>query len=161
RRLAGFAAANIQVSSGNELANAFKASHRARRREKREQVIEAAHIRPGRHEAAREDPFDFRREDQPGPASMLTRRRPLNRPEQRTNAPAVASDQQPLLFLIPEREGELAAQPFEHLFAMLLPEMRKQLGVGVGAKDVPLGFEFFALLGIIEQLAVEYDMDGA
>src|SRR5256885_957854 len=60
---------------------------------------------------------------------------------------------------VPEGEGELAADVLEHALAVLLPQVRQQFGVGVGAEVVALGLQGRLHLGVVEQFAVEDDPD--
>ena len=62
---------------------------------------------------------------------------------------------------VDERQRELAAQLLEDALAVLLVEVHDDLGVGVGAEDVALGLQLRLALGIVEQLAVVDDGDGA
>jgi hypothetical protein len=80
---------------------------------------------------------------------------------QRTDADAVASEDQPLPRQIDQREGELAAEMREELVTEVLPEMHDQLGVAVAPERVPAVLERRLQFGVVEQLAVEDRHDRA
>ncbi len=80
---------------------------------------------------------------------------------QRANADAVTRQKDGPLVEIDERQRELSLELGEHVLAVLLVEVHDDLGVGVGAENVALGFELGLALGVVEQLAVVDDGDGA
>ena len=51
-------------------------------------------------------------------------------------------------------------QVFEHALAVILPQMRDNLGVAMRGKTMTSPFEHLAGFGIIEEFAVEDDLDG-
>ena len=63
--------------------------------------------------------------------------------------------------LIPQGQGELAVQMLEHAFLMVFPEMRNQLGIAMRGEAVSASFEHLLGFGIIEEFAVEDDLDRA
>src|SRR5260221_2632752 len=85
----------------------------------------------------------------------------LDCPEERANPPSVARQKQAALLYVPESDRELPAKALEHRFPELLPKVGQKLGIGAGAKNVALGLEFLALFGIVEEFAVEDDVNGA
>ena len=60
-----------------------------------------------------------------------------------------------MAFAVPEGDGELPLEMLEHLFLVIFPEMRNELGIAMGAKAVPLRFELGFNFGIVEEFAVE------
>ena len=60
-----------------------------------------------------------------------------------------------------QSEGELAAQVFEHALLVLVPEMRQQFRVAVGAEAMSLRFEPVFYLGVVEELTIEDSNDTA
>lgn len=56
---------------------------------------------------------------------------------------------------IVQGHGELAAHSLEHAFVAFLPEVRDDLGVAVGVQNMASRNELGALLGEIEELAIE------
>ncbi len=124
----------------------------ARHREEREEMIEPARIGLRRHAARSQQRLHLGAEVEPVA---------LPRPVQRTNAHAIAREKDGALREVDQRDGELPFELGEHALAVLLVEMHDELGVGVGAKDVTLGLQRGLALGIVEQLAVVDDGDGA
>ena len=82
-------------------------------------------------------------------------------PVKRADAEAIAGQHHLAAAAVPQGQGELAVQMFEHAFLMIFPEMRNQLGVAVGGEAMAPAFEHLLGFGIIEELAVEDDGDGA
>ena len=62
---------------------------------------------------------------------------------------------------VPERDGELAAGVLEGGGAVVLVEVDPGLGVAAGGQVVAAGQQRLAELGVVEELAVEGDPDGA
>ena len=109
-----------------------------------------APVRPRRHHARGEQPFDLGREKKPVA---------LPGPVRAGDAEAVAPELQPSLALIPQRDGKLPAQPLEHPFLMLFPQVRNDFGVAVGDEAMPARFQLGPPFDVIEQFAVEDDED--
>ena len=80
---------------------------------------------------------------------------------QRLFAHAVAREKQRLLFLIPEREGELTAEPFDDAGPQARqPSMIASVSEAV-AKEWPLALQLGAQFLVVKDLAVEGDRDAA
>src|SRR5690348_608622 len=107
--------------------DAFKASHRPRQSEEREDVIDAAHIRPRFHHTRGEQRLDLRSKEQPVA---------LPCPEERTDAEAITAKEEALPPLVPERKGELPPEAVEHSFFVLLPQMRNHFRIAMGREAV-------------------------
>ncbi len=75
--------------------------------------------------------------------------------EQRTDAEAVAGQEQRALPVVPQREGELAVEAVQTGGTPLQPRVEDDFGIAVRAEDAAAGFEFVTQLEIIEDLAVE------
>ncbi len=86
---------------------------------------------------------------------------PLTRPEQRTDADAISPENDDAADEIDQGERELPFQIGKQTLPILLVEMDEDFAVAVGAEHVPLGFEVRPAFGIIEELAVADDGDGA
>ena len=86
---------------------------------------------------------------------------PCRYENKRTNADAISGEHRDTMRKINQRERELTFEIGEQLLAMFLIEVNDQLGVGLGAEDMPFGFELRAPLGKIEELAVADDRDAA
>ncbi len=112
--------------------------------------------RAGRDQAGSEQALDLGGEQQP-----VAIRGVLDGPVQRADAEAVPAQDQALLPGVEEGDGELAAQPGERLLAVVFPQVRYDLGVAVSAEAMAERLELAALLGVVEQLAVKDDGDGA
>src|SRR5262249_5113168 len=67
----------------------------------------------------------------------------------------------PLPVLVPKRDGELAAQVLEHPFLTVFPGVRDDLGIAMGAKLVTPRFQARPLFGVIEEFAIEDDVNAA
>src|SRR5262249_16521929 len=130
--------------------DALEASHRPRQSEEREDVIDAAHIRPRFHHTRGEQRLDFRRKEQPVA---------LPRPEEWTDAKAIAAEEEALPPLVPEREGELPAEAVEHSLFGLLPQVRNHFRIAMRREAMAASFQFRPQLRVFEQLAVENDVD--
>jgi len=79
--------------------------------------------------------------------------------EELLDADAVAGQQQTLTPIIPDREGEHAAQMGDAVVAPLLVGVDDRLGVGRGGEPVAVGLELLAQLPEVVDLAVEDDPD--
>ena len=77
--------------------NTGEACNWSRHAEESEDVVDAAHIDLGGHETGGKQCLDFGRKDQPIP---------LTRPVQRTDAKAIASDNEALFAIVPEGNSE-------------------------------------------------------
>ncbi len=119
-------------------------------------LIDASQVGARLDESRGEQPFDLGGKQQP-----VSFRRGLARPEQRTDAEAVACQDESATTLVPDGEGELTPQMLEQLVLVFFPEMRDQLRVAVGGEAMPSRFQSRLELGIVEQLAVEDDDDAA
>ena len=84
-----------------------------------------------------------------------------DRVEERADAGAVAGENHLVGAAVPDAERKLALDVVEHLFAMFFPQVGEEFGVGVGAEDVALAFEFGPLVGVVVKFAVEHGEDGA
>ncbi len=80
---------------------------------------------------------------------------------ERLFAHAVAREEQRLLLVIPKREGELSAKPFDDRRTPGAPAFDDGLGVGGRAEAVAFLAEFGAKFLVVEDLAVERDRDVA
>ncbi len=78
--------------------------------------------------------------------------------EQRANAEPVPCQQQRAVPTIVEREGELPDQPLQHADAPRLVPVDQHFGVAVRRKPVPQLQEIRAQLAVVEDLAVEHDL---
>ncbi len=137
---------------GQQRLHAFEHGAARAHGEEREELVEAARVGRGGHGAGGEQRLDLGAEEQPVA---------LPAPVQRADADAVAGEEDGALGEVDERDGELAAQLLEDALAVLLVEVDDDLGIGVGAEDVALGLQLCLALGIVEQLAVVDDGDGA
>ena len=72
-----------------------------------------------------------------------------DRVEERADAGAVAGQDDLVRPAVPDAERELPLDVVEHLLAVLLPQVRDEFGVGVGAEDVALRFQLRPLLGVV------------
>ena len=126
-----------------------------------EDVVDAADVRLCFDHSGGKQRFDLRREQEDIRSGQRAFLRPLDRIEERTNADAIAGQDQAILPGIPETEGELALEMLEHPFLILFPHVRNEFGVGMRPEDVAFGFQFLALFGVIEKLAIENDPDRA
>jgi hypothetical protein len=81
--------------------------------------------------------------------------------EERLLADAIARDQALLPARVPEREREHPVQPLDAVDAVLLVEVRDDLGVAVCRQRVPARDELLAQLAVVVDLAVQDDRDGA
>ncbi len=79
----------------------------------------------------------------------------------RLDAEDVAGAYELLLLLVPDGDGEHAAQALEHLAAPLLVAMHDGLGVAVGLEGVAGRLKLLAQLWEVVDLAVEGDRHGA
>ncbi len=57
--------------------------------------------------------------------------------------------------LVPQGDGELAAQALEHAFLMLFPKVRNDFRVAVRDQAMAARLQLRPLLEVIEELAVE------
>ena len=80
---------------------------------------------------------------------------------ERLDPVAVAREDEAAARRVPDRDGEHPAQPLGEAGAVLLVEMDERLGVGVGAEGVAGARELVAQLGVVVDLAVLDDDDGA
>src|SRR5207244_10986268 len=101
-RFAVAAKLNAQIMAWRQRLNAVETGHRPRQREEREELVDAARVRPRLDQAGRQKPLDFGSKQQPFPL-----RRALSGPVQRTDAEAVACQEQPLPPLIVQGNGKL------------------------------------------------------
>ena len=62
----------------------------------------------------------------------------------RLNAKRITSQQQPLLFHIPQGKGKHAAQPAQHVPPHAPVQDQQHFGVGMGTEDLALTFQFGA-----------------
>src|SRR5262249_39212266 len=138
--------------AGRQELDVLEAGDGPGQREEAEQVVDAAQVGPGRHQPGGEQAAYLGREEQPIG---------LARPVQRADAGAIGPQEQLLSAAVPQGDGELAAQVLEDGLAVLLVEVRNDLGVAVGAEDVAAGLQGGALLGVVEEFAVEDDDDVA
>ena len=83
----GLAALDRQVMSGQQGLDSLKAGRRSGQGEKREDLIDAAKVRAGRHETRSQEALDFRGKEKP-----FAIRTPLPRPIERADAEAVAGE---------------------------------------------------------------------
>ena len=119
-------------------------------------MVDAARVGPRFHHAGGEKRLDLRGEQQPFAVG-----RRLARPVERTDAEAVAAEDDAPPLLVPQGDGELAAQVVEHPFLMVFPAVRDDFGVAVGGEAMAAAFQLGLHLGVVEQLAVEDDGDAA
>ena len=103
-----------------------------------------------------EQGLDLRGEQQPILAVRVCRVQ-----YERTDAEAIAGQDQPSAALVPQGHGELAAQLFEHPLLVVFPEVRDHFRVAVGAKLMAPAFKLGTPLGVVEQFAVEDDGNAA
>ena len=78
--------------------------------------------------------------------------------EQRLDAEPVAGGEEPLLRLVPEHEGVLAAQLVEAVRAQVLVEVERDLAVGAGAEPVSRPFQLALDPLEVVELAVHDDV---
>jgi hypothetical protein len=131
---------------GAQQLDALEARDRPRQGGEREDMVEAPPVRPRRHHAGSQQRFNLGREQQPVA---------LPRPIERADAEPVAAEHQASPALIPQRDGELPAQPLEHSLLMLLPEMRDDFRVAVLHQTMPARFQLRPLFEVVKQLAIE------
>ena len=146
RTLARISGRNAQAMSRGQKLNPFKTSSRPGDRRKCENVIESLAVGSRRNHSGSEQTFDFGGEEQPIA---------LPAPEKWGNSKPIASEVQLPLPHIPERNGKLSPQLLPGRFAVILPEMRNDLGVAVSNEAMAFRGELFAPLDVIEELAVE------
>src|SRR5262249_32198045 len=140
---------DAQVISRLQQTDAFKARWLARNCKEVERLIEAARIGPCWNHSRSEQGLYFGREQEPFAVG-----RALPGPEERTDAETISAEHDAAVLLVEQSKRKLAAKMLEHSFAVVLPQVRNQLGVAVRGKTMSLGLQQFFLLGIIEQLAV-------
>ena len=155
-RLAVAAELNLQVVAGRQRLDALETGDGAGHREEGEQVVDAARVGPRLHHAGGEKRLDLRGEQQP-----FAVRRGLPGPVERTDAEAVAAEDDAPPLLVPQGDGELAAEVVEHPFLVVFPAVRDDFGVAVGGEAMAAAFQRRLLFRVVEQLAVEDDGDGA
>jgi hypothetical protein len=85
----------------------------------------------------------------------------MARPVEGADAEAVAAEDDALARPVPQGDGELAAQVLEHPLLVVLPAVGDDFGVAVGGEAVAAALQFGLHLGVVEQLAVVDDGDGA
>ena len=66
-----------------------------------------------------------------------------------------------MLVLVPEGDGELTAQVIEHPLLVVFPGVRNQLGIAVGPELMAATFQPGLGFGVVEELAVEDDVNAA
>src|SRR5207245_6553326 len=130
--------------------------HRARQRAERKELVDAARVGPRLDKAGRQQRLDLGGKQQP-----FALRRALPGPVKRTDAEAVARQEQPLPPLVVERNGKLAAHAQKGVFLMIFPKMRDDFRIAVRGETVPAAFQVGALLDVIKQFAVVDDKDAA
>ena len=79
--------------------------------------------------------------------------------EERLEAEAVARREERAGLLVPDHEGELAAQVFQAAGAVFLVEVERDLTVGAGAEAVPLRLELGSDALEVVELAVDDDVE--
>src|SRR6266704_66769 len=94
--------------------------------------------------------FNFRAKDQDFPEVCV---------EQRLNAETVAIQEQPPLAHVPDCNGKHAVELVGEKDAILFIRMDYSLRVAVGLESMALRLKFLAQFNIIEDLAVDDDMD--
>ena len=128
--------------------------HRLRRRHvlKRKVGVERFGAPAARHVGILEQRFDLGAEgDARGGRAVI----------ERLDAEPIADEEQPALRLVPQREGEHAAEAIDRAVAPLLVRVHDHLGVRVRAEPVAVRLELGADLGEVVDLAVEDDPDRA
>ena len=100
----------------------------------------------------REERLDFRREQQLASCHGV---------EERTNAHAVAGQEQRAALRVPDAQRPLAIEPAHRLWSLFLIEMKDHFGVGFRAKPVAFPNQFLAQLEVIENFSVERDPESA
>ena len=83
------------------------------------------------------------------------------RPVERLDAEPIAHEQQPPPWRVPDRECEHAAEAVHAVVAPLFIRVDDGLGVRARAVAMPGRFELAADVGVVVDLAVEHDPDGA
>ena len=138
--------------AGRQLAHPFE--HRQRRRDdpKRQILVQGVEIRRWRARKERQQRLDLRGERQ--------LRSPLH-VEQRLLAQMVPGHEQPAGRVVPDREGEHAAQPVKAGLAQFLVEMQHHLGVGFGGEPMALRLQLGHQPAIVVDLTVADDPLGA
>src|SRR5438874_11749430 len=124
---------------GQHRLDAFEARHWSRQREKCENVIDAAQVGPGLDHPGSEQGLDLGRKQQPVA---------LPCPEEWADAETVAAENDPLPAFVPEREGELAAQPLEHLLFVFFPQVWDDFRIAMRGEAMAARFQFSLQLRI-------------
>src|SRR5262245_11614121 len=132
--------------------NASECGSATGEREEGEQVVEPMRVGDRLHRSGRDERLDLGAEID-GVA--------LTRPEQRTDADAISRQNRDAARKIDQRKGELTFEMRKQLLAMFLIEVNQQLGIGVSAENMYLGFELRPPLGEIEEFPVADDGDAA
>ena len=145
-----FVRRDLQIMPRRQKLHAFKTSHRPRHRSEGEDVVNPPQIRLGTHHPGCEQPFDFRRKQQPIA---------LPRPVKRRDAEAVAAEREPSSLLLPQRDGKLPAKPLKHALLVIFPQMRDDLRVAMSAQLVPAIRQLGASLCMVKKLAVKHDVN--
>ena len=152
-RPATLAELDPEVTAGQQGLDSLEAGHRAGHAEEGEGVVDAAAVGAGVDHAGGQQSLDLRGEQEP-----LAGRGLLPGPIERADAEAVAAQDESLSLLVPQGNGELAAQVLEHPLLVVLPGVRDDFGVAVGAELVAAPCQAGPGLGVVEQLAVEDDV---
>ena len=96
--------------------------------------------------------FDLRREIEASPGLGI---------KERTYAGAVAGQHQLPSMVIPQGNGELAIEMLYEAESVLLVEMHDDFGIGAGVEAMSFFFQGIAQFQIVEDFAVEHDLDAA
>src|SRR5262249_14148231 len=154
-RLGSFAKVNRQIMSRQQALDARETGDRPWQGEERKGVIDAAWIGPRRHQSGSQKALDFRSEQQPIAVGSC-----LTGPVQGTDAETISGQDEFLLAPVPQGQGKLAAELFQHAFAEVLVQVRDDLGIAMGSQDMAAACQASAGFRIVEQLAVEDNLNG-
>ena len=117
-----------------------------------EEQVDAHRVRPRRDQPRGQQRLDLRAPEEPAVDHRVI---------QRADAHAVTSQDQGPRVPVPERDGELAPSLVEDPFAVIFIEVHPQLGVATGGQPMPPRHQLGLQLGILEDLPVLRDPDGA
>jgi acyl transferase domain-containing protein/NADPH:quinone reductase-like Zn-dependent oxidoreductase/acyl carrier protein len=133
------------VAWGKEL-DALEAGDGAWERGESEDMIEATSVWASGDHAGGEEGFDFGGEEEPIA---------LARPVDRADSEAIAGEKERAGGFVPEGDGKLSAEAFEHPELVFFPEVGNDFGIAGFFEVMPAFFEIAALLEMIEEFTIE------
>ena len=134
---------------GQEL-DAFEAGDGAWERGESEDMIEAASVWASGDHAGGEEGFDFGGEEEPIA---------LAGPVDRADSEAIAGEKERAGGFVPEGDGKLSAEAFEHPELVFFPEVGNDFGIAEFFEVMPAFFEIAALFEMIEKFTIKDHRD--